>query len=121
MPMDRAQMLDAFLDVLSSNGIRLQDPAAIIIDGEKHRAKVEGDKKTNLVYQIYPDERPAGWFDYYKGGVADTFVLQLGSQYLTPEDDTRLIEGFEISLRAGESLAVVRHNLSEPEEAHEME
>lgn len=90
MPMDRAQMLDAFLDVLSSNGIRLHDPADIKIDGEKHRAKVEGDKKTNLVYQIFPDERPAGWFDYYKGGVADTFSLCNDNEPLSDQDKVRL-------------------------------
>jgi putative DNA primase/helicase len=84
--MDKAQMLDAFLDVLSANGIRLTDPASIIIDGDKHRARVEGDKKTNLVYQIFPDERPAGWFDYYKGGVAQTFTLGNDNKPLTDQE-----------------------------------
>lgn len=88
--MDRAQMLDAFLDVLSKNGIRLQDPTDVKIDGEKHRARVEGDKKTNLVYQIFPDARPAGWFDYYKGGVADTFVLGNDNGPLSDQERARL-------------------------------
>ncbi|UNY40517.1 DNA primase [Pararheinheimera phage vB_PsoM_KLER1-1] len=75
MPMSNQQMLDAFLDILSDNGIRLEDPSSILLDGEKHRAIVEGDNKSNLVYQVFPDDRPAGWFDYYKGGVSDTFTL----------------------------------------------
>lgn len=90
MPMDRAQMLDAFLDVLSSNGIRLRDPSAIKIDGDKHRAIVDGDKKSNLVYQIFPDDRPAGWFDYYKGGIADTFVLGNDNGPLSDQERARL-------------------------------
>jgi len=83
-------MLDAFLDVLSSNGIRLQDPTSVIIDGEKHRARVEGDKKTNLVYQIFPDARPAGWFDYYKGGIATTFTLGNDNEPLTDQERAKL-------------------------------
>lgn len=90
MPMDRAQMLDAFLGVLSSNGIRLRDPGDIKIDGEKHRAIVDGDKKSNLVYQIFPDARPAGWFDYYKGGVADTFVLGNDNGPLSDQERAKL-------------------------------
>lgn len=88
--MDKHQMLDAFLDILSNNGIRLRDPGSIIIDGEKHRAIVDGDKKSNLVYQIFPDERPAGWFDYYKGGLSDTFTLGNDNAPLTDSERAAL-------------------------------
>lgn len=66
-------IVSAFLSSLSAHSIELTDPTTINADGEKHRARVAGDRKPNLVYQIHNDERPAGWFEDYKRGVFATF------------------------------------------------
>jgi len=55
-----------FADVLIDNGFLLD--GLPVMDGVKHRVKVEGDKngQTSGVYRAFTDGRPAGWFINFK-------------------------------------------------------
>lgn len=76
----RDQVIHAFLDKLSEYGIALTHPDRIELDGNWHRAHVDGDRgrAENLSYRIYYDDRPAGFFEDHKRGVTGTFSVTNG-------------------------------------------
>lgn len=76
----RDQVLQAFQDSLANHGISLADPSRIEMDGEFHRARVEGDRgrAENLSYRIHFDDRPAGYWADHKRGASDTFSVRNG-------------------------------------------
>lgn len=38
----------------------------IIADGMRHRFRSEGDRRDNVIYQLWDDDHPAGWFKDFK-------------------------------------------------------
>jgi P4 family phage/plasmid primase-like protien len=76
----RDQVLRAFQDSLANHGIALADPSRIEMDGNFHRARVEGDRgrAENLSYKIHFDDRPAGFWEDHKRGASDTFTVTNG-------------------------------------------
>lgn len=74
------QVIRAFLDKLAEYGVKLSDPSRIKLDGQWHRAHVEGDRRSalNLSYKIFYDDRPAGFFEDHKRGFSDTFSVANG-------------------------------------------
>lgn len=51
-------------NAMAEHGLVYNGP--FLRDGRKHRIQVEGDRKANSEYKLYPDEPPAGWFRCYK-------------------------------------------------------
>lgn len=76
----RDQVLRAFQDKLAEFGVVLSDPSRIELDGNWHRARVEGDRgrAENLSYRIHFDDRPAGFFEDHKRGFSGTFSVTNG-------------------------------------------
>lgn len=76
----RDQVLRAFCDKLAEHGIAVSDPSRLELDGNWHRAHVEGDRgrAENLSYRIHFDDRPAGFFEDHKRGVSGTFSVTNG-------------------------------------------
>lgn len=76
----RDQVLRAFQDKLAEFGIALSDPSRIELDGNWHRAHVDGDRgrSENLSYRIHHDDRPAGFFEDHKRGISGTFTCRNG-------------------------------------------
>lgn len=81
MALSTHQVIAAFADKLAQFGIRLADPDSIKLDGQWHRADVDGDKRRsgNLSYKIFFDDRPAGFFEDHKRGVTGTFSVGNGA------------------------------------------
>lgn len=45
----------------------------IIADGERHRFTPDGDRRENAIYQLWDDDRPAGWFKDYRRNIYQTW------------------------------------------------
>ena len=80
-------VITAFCDKLAEYGIRLADASRLKLDGNWHRARVDGDRggALNLSYKIYFDDRPAGFFEDHKRGVSGTFSVANGAD-MSPEE-----------------------------------
>lgn len=100
----------AFCDRLAEHGIRLADPSRLELDGQWHRANVDGDRgnSKNLSYKIYFDDRPAGYFEDHKRGVTGTFSLKNGHD-LSPADRAAAQIAWQAAQRKREEEQARRH------------
>lgn len=82
-------VIESFCDKLAEYGIRLADISRLKLDGNWHRARVDGDRggSLNLSYKIYFDDRPAGFFQDHKRGFSGTFSVASREELSPAERD----------------------------------
>jgi len=78
-----------FSEVLRAMGVTVNEPHPIM-DGTSHRISVIGDKngQKSGFYVVYPDNRPAGYFQNHRTGEERRWRSQ--SEYLSPQDEVKL-------------------------------
>ena len=88
-PMTSTQAQAEFADALHRAGLRPK--GAPVMDGQRHRVPVEGDKRGRMSgsYVGYLDGLPAGSIQNFKTGETITWRASRGSQAGSPEDQAR--------------------------------
>ena len=113
-PMSQTDAQAEFADALYRAG--LQPKGAPIMDGQKHRVRVEGDAKGKRsgTYIGHLDDRPAGYIHNFKTGEEIRWSASRPAQELTPAEQAAMRERIDAERTARETArnhqeAVVSH------------
>lgn len=71
-----SEIENSFFNHCANHGVIFTN-RPLIADGLLQRAYVEGDKRgtKNGAYILYADNKPSGWFQYWKSGLSGTWTL----------------------------------------------
>ena len=116
-PMSRTEIQAEFADALHRAGLRPK--GAPIMDGRKHRAPVEGDRRGRLsgTYIGHLDAHPAGYIHNFKTGEEIRWRASRSNKELTPEERATAREALAAQQAARDAQrrhqeAVVSHAVS---------